>query len=254
MGLVETEGIVTKEIKYGDTSRIITLITKDYGKISAIANNVRTGKSKLIMGLSLFVYSDFVLYEGKGKSGSLYRVNEINVKEPFKKIKESIDKMAYASYFADVTNKVVGENNPDTEMMRLLLNSLYFLNNDGADFSLLKPVFEIKTALLCGYAPNFLECANCGAGEDIVYLDPVGGRGCCRRCGALLKQGYSMNETVKGLWEYIQSAGLKSALSVSAKQDTIDYLSQLTEKYLSVQLDSEFKTLNFLKNVLSAGI
>lgn len=254
MGLVETEGIVTKEIKYGDTSRIITLITKDYGKISAIANNVRTGKSKLISGLSLFVYSDFVLYEGKGKSGSLYRVNEINVKEPFKKIKESIDKMAYASYFADVTNKSVEENNPDTEMMRLLLNSLYFLDNDGAEFSLLKPVFEIKTAQILGYAPNFSECANCGVKENIVYLDPVGGRGFCRKCGPLLKQFYSMNETVKGLWEYIQNVGLKSALSVSTKQDTVDYLSHLTEKYLSVQLEFEFKTLEFLKNVLSAGI
>ena len=254
MGLVETEGIVTKEVKYGETSRIITLITKDYGKISAIANNVRTGKSKLIAGLSLFVYSDFVLYEGKGKQGSLFRVNEINVKEPFKKIKESIDKMAYASYFAEVTNKVVGENNPDVEMMRLLLNSLYFLNNDGADFSLLKPVFEIKTSQICGYEPDFSECSKCGIKDEIVYLDPIGGRGCCRTCGRLLKQSYSLNETVKGLWEYIQSSGLKSALSVSTKQDTIDYLSRLTEGYLSVQLESEFKTLEFLKNVLLAGV
>ena len=77
MGIVETEGIVTKEVKYGETSRIITIITKDFGKISAIANNVRTGKSRLLAGLSLFVYSDFVLYEGKGKSSSLYRINEI---------------------------------------------------------------------------------------------------------------------------------------------------------------------------------
>ena len=77
LGIVETEGIVTREVKYGESSRIITLITKDYGKISAIANNVRTGKLRLLSGLSLFVYSDFVLYEGKGKSGSLYRINEM---------------------------------------------------------------------------------------------------------------------------------------------------------------------------------
>ena len=86
MGIVRTEGIITKEVKYGDTSRIVTLITKDFGKISAKANNVRTGKAHLLSGLSLFVFSEIVLYEGKGKNG-IFRINEINVKEPFKSIR-----------------------------------------------------------------------------------------------------------------------------------------------------------------------
>ena len=253
MGIVETEGIVTKEVKYGETSRIITVITKEFGKISAIANNVRTGKSRLLAGLSLFVYSDFVLYEGKGKSGSLYRINEINVKEPFKNIKESIDKMAFASYFADIINKAVGENAPDTELLRLLLNALYFLDRDGADFELLKPVFEIKTAEICGYSPSFSSCGKCGSRDNLKILDPAGGSICCERCGTLLKTGFSMNDTVRELWKYIQSTGLKKSLSVNVNSDIIDYLSTLTEKYISYQLDYEFKTLKFLKSVRDAG-
>lgn len=253
MGIVETEGIVTREVKYGESSRIITLITKDYGKISAIANNVRTGKLRLLSGLSLFVYSDFVLYEGKGKQGSLYRINEINVKEPFKNIKESIDKMAFASYFADIVNKTVGENNPDVEMLRLLLNSLYFLDRDEANFELLKPVFEIKTAEICGYSPFLLECTKCGKKENITYLDPIGGCGLCESCGKLAKKVFPMNNTVRELWKYIQTSPLKKSLSVTVNKDVIDYLSSVTEKYISVQLDTEFKTLEFLKSVLSAG-
>jgi len=253
LGIVETEGIVTKEVKYGDTSRIITLITKDYGKISAIANNVRTGKSKLLSGLSLFVYSDFVLYEGKGKSSSLYRINEINVREPFKSIKESIDKMAYASYFADVVNKIVKENNPDQEMLRLLLNVLYFIDKDAADFELLKPVFEIKTAEICGYSPDFSECGKCGSKENIIYLDPIGGSGLCENCGRLIKKPFLMNNTIRELWKYIQNAGLKNALTISVNRDVVDYLSNLTEEYIAVQLDCEFKTLKFLKSVMSIG-
>jgi len=250
LGIVRTEGIITKEVKYGDTSRIVTIITKDFGKISAIANNVRTGKARLLSGLSLFVYSEIVLYEGKGKNG-LFRINEINVIEPFKNIRESIDKMAYASYFAEVTNKTVAENSPDNELLRLLLNTLYVLNTDGADFELLKTVFEIKTAQICGYAPSFFPCGKCGSDDNIIYLDPIGGCGCCERCGMLLKKSLFLNNTVRDLWDYIQNSGLKQGISVSAQKDVVEYLSRLTESYLSVQLDYEFKTLKFLKNVMA---
>ena len=250
LGIVRTEGIITKEVKYGETSRIVTLITKDFGRISAIANNVRTGKSRLLSGLSLFVYSEIVLYEGKGKNG-LFRINEINVIEPFKSIRESIDKMAYASYFSDVTNKTVTENSPDDELLRLLLNTLYVLNTDGADFELLKAVFEIKTSQICGYAPSLSCCGKCGSEESIQYLDPIGGNGCCKKCGALLKSSLILNNTILNLWNYILDSGLKQGISVKAEKDVIEYLSSLTEKYLSVQLDYEFKTLKFLKNVLA---
>ena len=196
------------------------------------------------------MYSEIVLYEGKGKNG-LFRINEINVKEPFKNIRESIDKMAYASYFAEVTNKTVTENNPDAELLRLLLNTLYILNTDGADFELLKAVFEIKTAQICGYAPSLFPCGKCGREDNIIYLDPVGGCGCCDRCGMLLKKSLLMNNTVRSLWEYILNSGLKQSVSVSADKEIIEYLSRTTESYLSVQLDCEFKTLKFLKNVMS---
>ena len=62
-----------------------------------------------------------------------------------------------------------------------------------------------------------------------------------------------MNDTVRELWKYIQSTGLKKSLSVNVNSDIIDYLSTLTEKYISYQLDYEFKTLKFLKSVRDAG-
>ena len=58
LGLIKTSGIVTKTTKYGDSSLIVTLLTKDFGKISAIANGARTKKSQLIGGLQLFAFSD----------------------------------------------------------------------------------------------------------------------------------------------------------------------------------------------------
>lgn len=253
MGLVETEGIITKNIKFGDTSRIVTLLTKDFGKISAVANNVRTGKSKLLGGLFLFSYSGFVLYEGKKKSESLYRINEINLKEPFKNIRESIDKTAYASYFAEAASKATREGEPDGELLSLLLNVLYFVDRGVCPYPLLKTVFEIKAAKILGYAPSFDKCIKCGKGEELFLLDPAAGGVCCKKCGTCKSGNYVLNNTVRSLWSYIQNSGLKSAVSVEVSAETAEYLTSLTENYLMYHMDCEFKTLDFLKKVVACG-
>lgn len=253
LGLVETEGIITKEVKFGETSRIVTLLTRDLGKISAIANNVRTGRSRLLGGLFLFSYSKFELFEGRKKSGSLYRINEISLKEPFKNIRESIDKMAYASYFAEAANKASREGEPDEELLRLLLNVLYFTDRDICSYSLIKAAFEIKAADILGYAPSFEKCIKCGKEEELLYFDPEGGGVCCSGCGKLLKKHYVLNNTVRSLWSYIQKSSLKNAVSLEASEETLSYLTSLTENYLQQQLDCEFKTLDFLKKVINCG-
>ena len=250
MGIVRTQGVITKETKFGETSKIITLITKDFGKISAIANNVRGAKSHLLSGLSLFTYSDIVLYEGKGKD-SLFRINEINVIESFKGIRESIDKMAYASYFSEIINKAVNENNPENELLGLFLNSLYMLNSDLADFRILKTAYEIKIAQISGYAPSFSECGKCGLKEKLLYVDPSEGYVCCERCGLLLKKSFKINNTVRDLWSFILNNNLKQAISVTVDKEITDYLNKLTEEYLSLKFETEFKTLKFLKNVMA---
>lgn len=253
MGLVETEGIITKNIKFGDTSRIVTLLTKDFGRISAIANNVRTGKSRLLSGLFLFSYSSFVLYEGKKKSESLYRINEINLKEPFKNIRESIDKTAYASYFAEAAAKASREGEPDGELLSLLLNVLYFTDRDICPYPVIKAAFEIKAAKILGYAPSFDKCIKCGSAEELFFLDPAAGGVCCKKCGEAQKKRYVLNNTVRSLWSYIQKSGLKSAVSVEVSGETAQYLTSLTEAYLMYHMDCEFKTLDFLKKVVACG-
>ena len=123
MGLLKTAGIITKTTKYSETSLIVTIITKDFGRISAIANNVRSSRSHMRMGLQLFAYSEIVLYEARSKTG-LYKLNEVTVLEAFSNIRLSLEKLAYASYFAEIANNAIGEDSPDEETLRLLYDGL----------------------------------------------------------------------------------------------------------------------------------
>lgn len=246
MKLVETTGLVTREIKYGDTSRIITIITPDMGKISAITSKFKGGKSKALPSLQLFSYSRFVLFSGSEKG--LYRINEADIIEPFKNIREDFLAIIYASYFCDVANHITVENEGDAEFLRLLLNLFYALSKNGAEHDKIKTVFEWKTAVLEGYAPDLGKCSSCGA-EEVAYLDMGKGVGLCKKCGKDFAGAVQLNDGLINAIKYITEADFKKMLAFDMGKDMLAYLNSLSEVYIRMHLDCNFKTLDYLKKM-----
>lgn len=245
MKLVETTGLITREIKYGDTSRIITIITPDMGKISAITSKFKGGKGKNLPSLQLFSYSKFVLFKGSEKG--LYHINESDIIHPFKEVREDLTAILYASYFGDVANKVSVENEGDPEFLRLLLNVFYALSK-GKDYDKIKTVFEWKTSALEGYAPDLENCSVCGA-EEISFLDLTRGECLCAECGT----GYAglakvNNDILQGI-KYINEAEFSKMLSFEMNPPMLEYMNSLSEIYLRIHLETEFKTLEYLKKM-----
>lgn len=251
MGLVETDGVITREVKYGESSRILTIITRDFGRISALASNVRTNKSGLLAGTQLFCYNHFTFFKGREKS--LYKINEAKIQEPFKELRESLDQMAYASYFCDVTNFFVPENSPDLEQLSLLLNTLFMLSRDKISYTKIKAVFEFRTLAIAGYTPNAEACQNCSATEEIAFLNLKEGTALCKDCGVGLKNLIRVNRSVLNAIAYISGIESKRMYSFDLPEDALEYLSKIGEEYLRMQAEHEFKTLDYLKKVIALG-
>ncbi len=237
--------MITKEVKYGEGSKIVTVITEDMGKISAITSRTKSGKGKYIPSLQLFSYSRLVLFKGSEKG--LYHINESDIIEPFKEIREDLIKIIYASYFGDVANRVTVENETDKEFLRLLLNIFYALSK-REDYDKIKTVFEWKTAALEGYAPYFESCGDCG-GEQVLYLDIAHGRGLCQSCGENISGVVKMNRDFIMAVKYICEADFSKMLSFDMSEKMLEYLNQISEIYLQTHLDYKFKTLDYLKKM-----
>ena len=248
---MKTAGIVTKTTKFSETSLIVTIITKDFGKISAIANNVRSSKSHLRMGLQLFAYNEIVLYEGKGKTG-LYRLNEMMLVEAFKNIRTSIEKLAYASCFAEIANSAVTEDAPDEEALRLLLNSLYALDRDLCPPEKIKAVYEWRMAAIAGYEPQMDACFKCGETNGDMFLSLTEGKIFCEKCGESTLGCAKISQSMRQILTYICETESKRILSFEAGEKTIEYLSELGERYIQLQFDKNFPTLDYLKTVLNS--
>lgn len=245
--MIKTSGIVTKTTKYGETSLIVTVLTKDFGKISAIANSVRTKKSQMISGLQLFAYSEIVMYKAKSKKG-LYNLNEMSVLESFSSLRYDLDKMAYASYFAEAATAATPEDAPDENILRLLLNTLYALDKGICPYEKMKTVFEWRLAAEAGYAPLVSRCEGCGS-SDAAYLSLATGTVLCENCGNGKAGVAKLSPAMVKLIEYIIAAESRQIFSFEAGEKTVNYLSRVSEEYLKTQLDRDFSTLGYLNKV-----
>lgn len=245
MKLTETTGLITREVKYGDSGRIVTVITEDMGKISAITSKFKGGKGKFIPSLQLFSYSRLVLFKGSEKG--LYHINEADIIEPFKEIREDLMGIVYASYFGDIANRVTVENETDKEFLRLLLNTFYALSKK-TDFDKIKTVFEWKTAAEEGYAPSLDKCGNCGK-KEISYLDMAKGIGLCENCGENYAGAARLNEALVSAIKYICEVDVSKMLAFDMGEEMLAYLNSLSEIYLQMHLDCKFKTLDYLKSM-----
>ena len=248
MGIIETEGIVTREVKYGDSSRILTIITKDFGKISALAGGVRTNKSGLLSATQLFSYSSFTLFKGREKS--LYKINTGEIISPFSSIRLSLEKMAYASYFCDITNFVVQEEAPEPEQVSLLLNTLYMLSEDKLPYEQIKSIFEFRTLGIFGMLPDISHCHHCNSVENLSYLNTAEGFALCDKCSKIHTSPavYTGNGILQAI-SFIALADAKKIFAFSLPEKSLEYLSQMGEYFIETYLEHHFKTLDYLKKV-----
>lgn len=249
MAIIDVEGIVTKETKYGDTSRILTVVTRTLGKISVLAGNVRRGKSGLLSATSLFSYSKFTVF--KNGSSSLYKLNEGELITSFPEIRESLEKMAYASYFCDITNTVIQEGTPNNEQTDLTLRSLYLLCNSEMNPEKIKAVFEFRTITFEGLMADLSVCGKCNSSENIVGINPYNGIVLCENCISEFPSTFPINKSIYAAIAYISLAEPKKIYSFNMSDKSISYLSTLGEKFIGILLERDFKTLDYLKKVTS---
>ena len=254
---ITCDGIVIRETSYGESDKILTLLTGAYGKITVAAKGVRSIKSKNSSAVQLFCYSYFELVEKNGR----YTLKTATINDSFYAVRDNIECFALASYFSDVSNTVCSENNDEREMLRLILNSFYAMAHlNNKPLWKIKAAFEIKCMAANGLAPDFSSCAECGKPSvdstdrhGVYIFSPGDGSPICPEC--LLKKPRNNIIPVTACTidavKYILSAPQSKMLGFTIpdndnlKKEFCDFC----EKYLCYQTSRRYETLAFYKSV-----
>ncbi len=145
------DGVVLRTVDFGESSRMLTVFTGEYGLISVRARGVRKAKSKMASCTQPFCYSRFELCK---KSGEVYTLTGGGVLEAFYGLSGDLDAFYAAGYMGKMLLRVLQPDLPDPETLRLFLNSLYLLSNQKRDVRYIKCVFLLKLACIQGVMPD----------------------------------------------------------------------------------------------------
>lgn len=248
MAFLKTRGIVIKEVGTGEADKIITIFSRNRGRISALAKGGKRPKSKLSAGTQVMCYAEFVLYSGK----EMYSVNSCEVLEPFYEIRNDLVKLTYAAHFMDIAIVLIQENQPSPKLLQLLLNSLYMLSKTNKQPELVARVFELRALSTAGYAPHVSNCMLCGFEAEKTYSFSFSKCGfICDREKCISEDRFSVDislGTVKAM-QYIMYSRMEEVFSFKLSMEILEELGRITKRYLREQLEHDFNKLDFLKNI-----
>ena len=156
--IVKTEAIILKTLKYGETSKILTLYTKEFGKMSAIAKGARGMKSKFGNTLETLSHVSLVLY--KKDSREIQLITESSVLLRIEKIREQLDALSAAMATIELMYRTSHEEKNE-RLFSLLVETLSAINGAQKNFAQLYCWFELCIAELLGFRFQLERCPSC---------------------------------------------------------------------------------------------
>ena len=238
--------IVLRVTDYNDRDALLTVLTQKHGKLTIKARGLRRKNSPLIAPCQLLAFGEFTLFEYKGQ----YTINEAHSIELFSNLRRDLTKLSLGTYFAQVAEVLSQEDLPNPELQSLVLNCLFALSKLNEPEMKVKAVFELRAACLAGFMPDLFGCHICGCQNPDRFDLSEGMLECvsCRGMGGGIRM--PVNPSVLDAMRFICFCDPKKILSFDIQTENLMKLADITEAYLTTQLERGFSTLDFYKSLL----
>src|SRR5271170_2845482 len=233
MTLFRDRGLVLRTIRLGEADRIVTLMTERHGKVRAVAKGVRRTKSKFGSRLEPLSHVTLLGWQGRG---DLDIINQVEVLDTFRTVREDLDRMAAAMSMLEVVDQVGQERHGNPRLYEMLVGVLGALADRNS--AMVLPAFFLKVLALEGSAPVLDSCVSCGE-EDVALLvafDLSEGGVLCRSC----RRGRPLTQGGLSLLRRTLGGGLAGVLAEPRSADT-DEVSALATEAMEYHLDRRLR-------------
>jgi DNA repair protein RecO (recombination protein O) len=186
---LSTPAILLRTINYGEADRVVTLIGRSTGRLSALARGARKSQKRFGGGLGLCSVGEAALRERAG--AELLTLERFDLQESHGSFATDLARMAHAAYVAELVSKLCAPRQAEADVYDWLSSFLGALDLQGASAERLR-VFEIGLLARLGFGPMVETCAVCGGArfpagvppaEVPFRWDPDRGGAICGACG-----------------------------------------------------------------------
>jgi DNA repair protein RecO (recombination protein O) len=236
--ITTTEAVVLRSMKFRDTSKIVSLYTRRFGRVSVVAKGARDRKSRFGAALEPMSHVSAVFY--KKERSDLHLLSQCDLLNGFRRIADDMERMAAGLGVVELVSGVTHDEEANEELFALILATLAAIESatKGAANALYS--FEVRLARLLGFQTGFRRCLSCGNPLDEQLLAEGGVAfhidrgGCvCAVCRRQLPGGRRLSNVALRVLQHLE--GLESpgaALTVVMPRDVATEVGETLHFYL----------------------
>ncbi|MEK8129672.1 DNA repair protein RecO [Paenibacillus filicis] len=245
------QGIIIRSMDHGEGNKIVTIFTREYGKMSVVARGAKKVKSRFGSAVQLFTLGDFSFFKS-GQSG-LGSMSLAEIVEAFHPLREDLHLAAYASYLAELTDKMFGDQEGHPYLYEQLKGSFQALQQ-GKDIQIIVHMYEMKMLMQAGYMPELNQCVVCGSQAEAVALSVGLGGILCERCKLRDPQAIPLTPGALKLLRVLGQADVKRLGSIDVKAPTKELLKLVLRTYFDTHVGLRMKSRDFIDQMERYGI
>jgi len=243
---LRTEAIVLKRRNFGEADRLLTLYTREFGKLQAIAKGARKPQSRKTGHVELFMRSQFLLAEGR----DLHIITQVEMVDAYPALREDLVRTTYASYAVELLDRFTVEEDANQDIYLLLSKVLGWLE-ESDDVRLPTRTYELRLLGFTGFQPQLFQCVSCNESiqeQDQFFSAELGGLLCpdCRQSDFSAKP---ISAVAVKVLRYLQTRPWDTVKSLQLKRPLYAELETIMHFYLTYILERNLKSIDFLNRL-----
>lgn len=259
-GYIETEAIVLNTLDYGDSDRIVTFYTDEFGKLSGIAKGAKRSRKRFVGNLDPLCNVKFMFFNNPKKD--LLRLDDAVLLEGFNNIRSDIDRLAVGSYFIELLNEMSAEGHSNSKVFGLILHYLSILNNadfiiEGFKKEILIRAFEVKLMAFLGFMPHLDCCVTCRESyfsSDKIFFSSTRGGIVCRACVGNAGPVVSISKESAAFINGALKKGAREVVEEEITRTTAGESEKVLYDFIVHHIGKELKTKKFMEKIAHASL
>lgn len=256
MPVYKAEAIVLRQQTMGEADRVVTLFTREYGKLRAVARGIRRPTSRLGGRVEPFTHARLLLARGR----TLDVIAQADVVGAFAGLRADLTRTGYAAYIAELVDRFLPERDRHESVFVLVRTALQDLEQAGEEEAELYALwFALHLAEDLGYRPEAAVCVGCGRrlpqgagrGEAWAFSPALGGA-LCAACAAREADAVRVAPGVLAACEYLLRlpSGRSSRLRIRAAERR--ELAGLVQRHLEYRLEGRLRAPSVIGRLRNA--
>ncbi len=241
------EAVVLRHADWGEADRMLTLYSRERGKVRALAKGARKVRSRKAGHLEPFTRVALQLAQGR----DLLIVTQADTVDAYLPLREDLLKTGHAAYVVELLDRFTYEEESENyAIFRLLAETLGRIAAEPDAWQAIR-FYEMRLLDHLGFRPHLFECSNCGAQIQAVdqYFSPAQGGVLCPRCGTGLPGAWKVSVEALKYLRHFQRSGYAEARRAHPAPEVMKEIETLVQGYLTYLLERGLNTPEFIRKI-----